>query len=191
MEAVSKLCRRVIWLHRGRLKADGTPDSVLSEYLEKAHSRSPSSSAAAPKEWGSREIWFDSVVLRDQRGTVTRTFRRGDKLVIDANVKSRLSGSVDGVLLGFSIHRMNGEKVIATNNLEMNQSLLSVNGSMKCSVEVELDILEPGAYLLGVALTDPVRSRDYHWREFFYPVTLLEERKDPPLKLVKASWKKR
>ena len=189
MEAVSKLCRRVVWLRRGKVVSDGEPGEVLSGYLESSQKRYTEPSAA-PREWGSREIWFESVTLRNGRGAPARTFRKGEKLVVDALVRSRLPGMVDGVIFGFSIHRSSGEKVIATNNLELNQPLLSVQGQLRASIEIDLEIEEPGAYLLGLALTDPRAGRDYHWQELFYPVTLLEERKEPPLRLKEALWKR-
>ncbi len=187
LDAVSKLCERAIWLHEGRIEMDGDADSVLSAYLETSQKKYISTTAT-PKEWGSREIWFDSVILRNADGTPSRTFRRGERIVIDTLIKSRLPSGVDNVVFGFSIHRPDGETVIGSNNLEMNQPLLKFQGSVSSRIEIDLDIAEPGTYLLGLALTDPEASRDYHWQEFFYPIALIEERKDPPLRLSEAIW---
>ncbi|MCK4807220.1 MAG: ABC transporter ATP-binding protein, partial [Candidatus Aegiribacteria sp.] len=189
LEAVSRLCERAIWLHEGRIKMDGAAEDVLSGYLELAHAQKKYiSTTATPKEWGTREIWFDSVSLRNVDGTPARTFRRGERIVVDTVIKSRLPSTVDNVVFGFSIHRTDGETVIGSNNLEMNQPLLSFQGSVNSRIEIDLDIAEPGTYLLGLALTDPEASLDYHWQEFFYPITLLDERKNPPLKLSEAIW---
>lgn len=188
MEAVSRLCRRVVWLHDGTVRMDGEPDDVLTGYLENSQKRHLESSAS-PREWGTRELWLESVTLRRSGGAPSRTFRKGERIVVDALLMSRVDGRVDDVVFGFSIHRADGERVIGTNNLELNQPLLSVDGSMRCSIEIDLDIEEPGSYLLGLALTDPKASRDYHWQECFYPLTLLEERKTPPLRLSSAVWK--
>lgn len=186
LEAVSRLCRRAIWLNNGSIKMDGTAESVLSGYLETAQKKFISATAE-PKEWGSREVWFDSVTLRNTDGSPSGTFRRGDKIIVDTVIKSCLP-SVDNVVFGFSIHRIDGETVIGSNNLEMNQPLLSFRGSVESRIEIDLDIAEPGSYLLGLALTDPQGNKDYHWQEFYYTITLLEERKDPPLRLSEAIW---
>ena len=187
LEAVSRLCRRAIWLHEGLIKMDGAVKDVLSGYLETTQKKHIEA-VATPKEWGSREIWFDSVIIRNAGGAPASTFRRGEKIVIDTMIKSRLPSIVDNVIFGFSIHRIDGETVIGTNNLEMNQPLLSLHGSSSSRIEIDLNILEPGTYLLGLALTDPEANKDYHWQEFFYTITLLEERKDPPLRLSEAVW---
>ena len=188
LEAVSRLCERAIWLHDGRIKMDGAAGDVLSKYLETAGKKKDITASATQKEWGSREVWFDSVILRRADGVPSTTFRRGEKIVVDAVIKSRLPSIVDNVVFGFSIHRMDGETVIGSNNLEMNQPLLSFSGSVGARIEIDLSIAEPGTYLLGVALTDPKANLDYHWQEFFYSLTLLEERKDPPLRLNEAIW---
>ncbi len=188
LEAVSRLCERAIWLHDGRIKMDGAAQDVLSGYLATARKKKHISASATPKEWGSREVWFDSVILRKEDGAPSSTFRKGEKVVIDAVIKSRLPSIVDNIVFGFSIHRIDGETVIGSNNLEMNQPLLSFQGSLESRIEIDLSIAEPGNYLLGLALTDPKANLDYHWQEFFYPLTLLEERKDPPLRLNEAIW---
>ncbi len=188
MKAVSRLCRRVVWLKDGKVVLDGEPGMMISEYLESSRRHAPET-GTSPREWGTREVWFDSVTIRNGDGVPARTFRRGEKLVVDAVVKSRMPGPVEGVVFGFSIHRNDGETIIATNNLEMNQPLLRVDGSCRASMEIVLEPREPGTYLLGIALTDPVKSKDYHWRDYFYPVTILEERRDPPLLLSGAVWK--
>lgn len=190
LEAVSKLCNRAIWLNEGRIKMDSDAEDVLSGYLQNVSARmNDVSTTATQKEWGSREIWFDSVKLRNSDGIPTRTFRKGDGIIVDTVIKSRVPSRVDNVVFGFSIHRTDGETVIGTNNLEMNQPLLSFTGSLESSIRIDLDIREPGTYLLGIALTDPEAGKDYHWQEFFYPITLIEERKNPPLRLSQAIWK--
>lgn len=187
LEAVSKLSRRVIWLHEGRVKMDGDVEDVLSGYLQNVQKKHISTTAT-PKEWGTREIWFDSVILRNADGAPASAFRRGERIVVDTVIKSRLSSVVGNVVFGFSIHRTDGETIIGSNNLEMNQPLLSFRGSVNSRIEIDLSIAEPGTYLLGLALTDPAANMNYHWQEFFYPISLIEERKDPPLKLSEAVW---
>ncbi len=188
IEAVSELCARTIWLHEGRVKMDGNTENTLSEYLENMQNRH-TSTTATPKEWGTREIWFESVSLKNSNGVPARTFGKGESIIVDTVIKSRSAAVVDNVVFGFSIHRADGEVVIGTNNLEMNQPLLRIEGSLNSIIELTLDIEEPGTYILGLALTDPEAGRDYHWQEYFYPITLIEERRYPPLRLSRAIWK--
>jgi ABC-type polysaccharide/polyol phosphate transport system ATPase subunit len=189
LDAVSNLCKRAVWLHEGIVRMDGDAEEVLAAYLQQESGKCANSSlSASPKEWGSREVWFDSVILRNEDGSPSSTFYRNEKIVVDTTLKSRSPSGVENVVFGFSVHRPGGETIIGSNNLEMNQPLLAFKGSTRSVITISLDIEEPGTYLLGLALTDPEAHKDYHWQEFFYPVTLLEERKEPPLRLAGAVW---
>jgi hypothetical protein len=115
-------------------------------------------------------------------------FRAGSKLKVRAVLRTRFPSGVDGVVFGFSICRTGGEKVIGVNNLELNQPLISFRSFAEVDLTIDLDVLEPGSYLLGLALTDPALGRDYHWQDWFYPLLLLGERKEPPLRLREAFW---
>jgi lipopolysaccharide transport system ATP-binding protein len=187
MEAVARLCSRAVWLEDGNVRRDGPVDSVLSEYLAGVQTRYSAASAEA-REWGSMEVRLESVTLRNSSGIPSRTFRKGETMSVDARIRSLLPGRVDGLLFGFSLHRPDGELVFGTNNLEMNRPLLHVEGEARVRLDIDLDVREPGTYLLGLAITDPRAGRDYHWQECFYPVTLLDERKEPPLLLHRADW---
>ncbi|MCD6588359.1 MAG: hypothetical protein J7K88_07395, partial [Candidatus Fermentibacteraceae bacterium] len=48
-------------------------------------------------------------------------------------------------------------------------------------IEVTPEIIEPGNYLLSISLTG--NNTDYHWQDYFYPISLLGERKTPPLRM--------
>lgn len=186
-EAVSRLCDRAIWLDAGRVRMDGPVQDVLSTYLSDASSRH-APAAVSPREWGTREVWFESVRLTTSSGAMSGTFRQGEELVVSADLATRMKGGVDGLVFGFSIHRPDGERIIGVNNLELNKPLISFRDRTRVHLGITLDILEPGSYLLGLALTDPRRSRDYHWQDYFYPLQLLGERREPPLRLVEAEW---
>ena len=77
--AVSRLCDRAIWLDAGRIVMDGPVQDVLSEYLSTA-TRIKTTASVAPREWGTREGYFDSVRLTDSTGTVSHSFRAGESL---------------------------------------------------------------------------------------------------------------
>jgi ABC-type polysaccharide/polyol phosphate transport system ATPase subunit len=186
-EAVSRLCDRAVWLEAGRVVMDGPAQDVLAAYLSSA-ARVQTAASAAPREWGTREVWLDSVRLTGAGGASTHSFRAGEPIVVEAGIATRLPGEVDGVVFGFSLHRTDGSTVIGVNNLELNQPLLRFRGRTEARLTIELDVLEPGNYLLGLALTDPQRGLDYHWQDFFYPVALLGERHEPPLRLKRAAW---
>jgi ABC-type polysaccharide/polyol phosphate transport system ATPase subunit len=186
-EAVLRLCERAIRLDRGHVLMDGPAADVMADYLSDASSRHMPA-AVSPREWGTREVWFEKVMLTDEGGLPSSSFRTGMKLAVRATLRTRFPAGVNGVVFGFSVCRPDGEQVIGVNNLELNQPLLAFRDSAEVELLIDLDVLEPGSYLLGLALTDPVGRRDYHWQDWFYPLLLLGDRKEPPMRLREAFW---
>ena len=186
--AVRRLCDRAIWLGEGRVVMDGPVQDVLAAYMSST-TPGPGAVACSPREWGTRAVRFDRVVITDADDLPVASFGPGRTLRVRAEISTSLPGGVDGVVFGFSLHRPDGERVMGANNLELNQPLLSLKSRAVVSMDLDLDTLEPGGYLLGLALTDPARCRDYHWQDFFYPVALSGERRDPPVRLRRASWR--
>jgi ABC-type polysaccharide/polyol phosphate transport system ATPase subunit len=185
-EAVRRLCARALWLDSGKIRMDGPVDDVMGAYLEEnAGKLLCSTAAASPREWGNREVFFSHVTVTHGNGIPARTFRQGDSIRINTVINTRDGKRIDGIILGFSLHRPDGETVLASNNLENGEPLLSVNSSSRASVSITPEIIEPGNYLLSISLTG--NDNDYHWQDFFYPVSLLGARKTPPLKLSSLS----
>ncbi len=186
-ETVTRLCDRAVWLDSGRVAMDGPVAEVMGAYLA-----SPRPSGApvttCPREWGTREVSFDRVEITDPGGGSPLSFGPGRTIRVRAQLQTSIPGGVSGLVFGFSIHRPGGEPVVAVNNLELGQPLLSFERRATVNLDIDLETHEPGYYLLGLALTDPVRGRDYHWQEYFHPLHLSGERRDPPLTLGKASW---
>ena len=189
MEAVSRLCDRVIWLDRGRVVRDGSPGEVLPDYLSSASRSRAADKSVAPREWGTREVYFQDVELTDAGGTPCRRFRAGERMLVRARLSSREGRRVEDVVYGFSIHRTDGETVVGVNNLELNQPLVTVEGELEVEMELELAVPEPGNYLMGIALTDPVKGADYHWLDYHFPLELLGPRRTEPVRLVSAEWR--
>jgi ABC-type polysaccharide/polyol phosphate transport system ATPase subunit len=187
MEAVSRLCERVIWLREGRVVMDGDPDRVVGSYVSE-FGRPVSSGTVDASEWGTREVRFGSLEVRNESGVPSRTFRPGQKILVDAEIVNRLPDKVDGLVFGFSLHRPDGRTVIGTNNLELNQPLLQVRDRLRATLEINLEAAEPGEYLLGLALTDPVQNKDYHWLDYHFRLVLLGEEKGRPVVLKSARW---
>ncbi|MCK5035528.1 MAG: ABC transporter ATP-binding protein [Candidatus Sabulitectum sp.] len=181
-EAVRRLCTRAIWLDAGRARMDGPVDDVLGAYLDANAGRLQNTAAsAAPREWGNREVFFSRVTLTDGHGIPTRSFRQGDTLKVNTLIETREGREVKNIILGFSIHRPDGETILASNNLENGEPLLTISGSGEASISITPEIVEPGNYLLSISLTG--NSTDYHWQDHFYPISLLGAKQTPPLRI--------
>ncbi|MFO7627318.1 MAG: ABC transporter ATP-binding protein [Candidatus Fermentibacteraceae bacterium] len=186
--AVKSLCERAVWLDAGRVRMDGPAEWVLDEYLAASGGQVPKpGTAVTPREWGTREVFFERVSITLTDGTPASEFRPGEPVHVNT-VISKVSGPpVDNVILGFSLHRPDGETVLSGNNLESGVPLLTVAGGRTASMVFRLQTLEPGNYLLGISLTG--NGTDYHWHDYMYPLSLLGERKPLPVILESVEYR--
>jgi ABC-type polysaccharide/polyol phosphate transport system ATPase subunit len=184
-EAVRRLCPRAVWLDRGRVVRDGPSSEVMGSYLSAPAARP---AGTCPREWGTREVRFESVEITGTDDLPSPVFRPGEAVRVKTSLACDVPGGVDGLVFGFSLHRTDGETVVAANNLELGSPLISFSGAVEVVLDLHLAVDEPGQYLLGLALTDPRRGRDYHWREFYYPLQFAGERRTPPVRLGRAVW---
>jgi len=186
-DAVKSLCERAVWLDSGAVRMDGESDAVLGEYLLSAGgNRRVERVSVSPREWGNREVFFERVSITGEGGVETAVFRPGTPLTVRAEISGGKDRPVENVILGYSVHRPDGEVVLAGNNLEAGFPLLTVAGRVSAAITLRLTTLEPGNYILGVSLTG--NETDYHWQDYCYPLALLGERMSPPLRLEKVEF---
>ncbi|HZT93717.1 MAG TPA: ABC transporter ATP-binding protein [Gaiellaceae bacterium] len=94
LQSIREMCDRVLWLHEGRIAADGDPDEVVEQYRAVAHEQ-------AQREFARRFALLESAragsggvsvehfaASTAPGGRPVSVFRLGDPLVIDAVISS-------------------------------------------------------------------------------------------------------
>ena len=72
-EAIRSMCTRVLWLHRGRLIADGDPDEILDDYKRLMKLRRQERRASHPHDPGESPPHAHPLPSPTHRGTPWRT----------------------------------------------------------------------------------------------------------------------
>jgi lipopolysaccharide transport system ATP-binding protein len=107
MQAVTRLCSRVLWLQSGELRGDGEAKSVVSSYL---HERSET---GAEKYWndeeqrpGNEHAQLLSLRIRDEDGKTMSTADIGNRVGIE--MAYRVSSSGKNIVAGFQFYNEQG-----------------------------------------------------------------------------------
>ncbi len=90
LQAIRKVCTRVLWIRGGRVQLDASPDQAVEAYLESVQQDReeelrggrPSSAVEGVTRWGSGEIEIESVTTHDEQGREKSVFRTHEDLVI-------------------------------------------------------------------------------------------------------------
>ena len=83
LEAVRQLCRRALLFESGTMRADGGVEEVAEQYM------SSLSDGTVNLDLKQHGLTIRRIVLRNQRGDATLTFRPGDDLIVEIHYDAR------------------------------------------------------------------------------------------------------
>jgi lipopolysaccharide transport system ATP-binding protein len=101
LDAVRNLCRRAVWLKRGRLHQDGEVAEIVEAYVENISSERAFSYTNA--DYG---LVIQSVVLKNGRGEQTSQFFPGDNLVVE--ISYHAEKRIEKPILALGVLGVNG-----------------------------------------------------------------------------------
>jgi len=159
MGAVNSLCRRSIWIHEGKVVADGKSQSVVADYMQAMGSGSLVSTAK-----GNEPLFIERVVLRNARGEVTDQFDSGDDICLD--IEYVANGRINRPNLWVQIANSIGQGVCIANTMFDGHSPDFLEGPGKATCVFRAPRLTPQAYAIWMG----TRAAD--------GVTLLSNSKD-------------
>jgi len=159
LRLVQRLCDRVFWLEKGRIREVGPPDQVIRDYIaavaeqrERSLISSNVSRVLAPPD-GALQIY--EVTLSDEKGQPKAVFRSGDPFHV--RIRYRCAHRIERPVFSILIHRSDGTYVSSTNTYDIDPlDIGPIEGSGEIVVRIaRLDLYE-GDYLLSIgAYTEP------------------------------------
>ena len=148
---VQKLCRSAIWLHEGRVAAQGDVFEVSQRYMAAQEARQKRE-ASAPDSGGQPEFSVESVSINGVPGTGPVSVPFGGQLVQDVVLRSR-DGFVPVLLNGWV--RADGTPVYGVSS-EMDGVPAQALGDGRFRFRLAFDAIKllPGSYLLRASAMD-------------------------------------
>jgi len=175
LNAVQRLCHRVLWFDHGRVRMEGAPAGVVQAYLDHVHRRDerslamPNQQAAIPR-WGSGRLQIERVYLTDSTGMERYQFETGETVHI--HLRYRALERIERPVFGLAIHRHDGVHICGPNTAFSGLEIPWVDGEGELIYTIpSLPLLE-GTYLVSVSATDEreVEIFDYHDRAYMFRV---------------------
>jgi lipopolysaccharide transport system ATP-binding protein len=176
---VRTLCDRAVWLERGQVRAQGTPDDVYDAYhgalLAETERRSEELEAAEktagrprretkPDRWGTFEVEIVDVRVMPTSVTAGEVSALAP-IRIEVDVVPRTP--VTDPIVAVSFHRSSdASKVLDVNTDADGLWLGRVHRPATVAVELERLDLEPGVYLVAAGVYERAWTfvYDYHWQ---------------------------
>jgi hypothetical protein len=195
---IERLCDEVVWLHRGRVMAQGSAREIVGRYLEHVaveetealgveHRQAEAAVAAGTTtRWGSRDVELTRVRLTDRDGHERYLYETGEACTIRLAYAARRP--VDDPVFGIAILRKDGVICYGTNTAIEGLTLGKLESDGEIAVEIRALALVEGEYLLDVA----VHARDghpYDYHSRLYAFAVRSRTKDTGIARLAHDWR--
>jgi lipopolysaccharide transport system ATP-binding protein len=168
MSAVESLCTSVMWLDRGVIRAIGSPEQVIHEYLASGYSDESgeeqridlSNVARSPRLAGGR---IESITFVRGHGSLRRRawhvcFGESFNLILDCS----LSRAMPGTVVGIGIRNDRGEDVLTSHSCDTTAGEWPEGSrSTRATLRVDAPWLRPGRYFVEVSMVSGMRQIDH------------------------------
>lgn len=152
LDMMRKLCTRLIWMEKGRVRGSGKPEAMIQQYLAFLQERGLPPALASIggfERLGSREIEIVGVRLLDGRQQEKDTFLTGEKMSVEISYIAHQP--VREPEFGLAIHRQDGVQVNGPNTQFSGIHIEQVAGAGRIYYHIERLPLLPASYVLSVA----------------------------------------
>jgi ABC-2 type transport system ATP-binding protein len=159
MGNLRSMCDSMVWLERGTVVESGSPQSIVDEYLDRAHEERTTDDSGATR-WGSGEAQVGAVELIDAADGRQKTLvHTGDDVIFRLHWLAH--EPVEQPVFGLSLETVEGVVVTASSTRETYEAPRVLQGSGWVDFRLPRLTLLPGAYDLQVSLTDRAGIHTY------------------------------
>jgi len=152
MAAVSALCTRALLLSHGSLKADGSPATVIQDYLIPAAVEGGGADLleAEGRARGVKPV-FTSLRILGPSGAQTTALLPGDQVSIELSLA--LPRPLRAPRIGVGVNNARGDRVFALATYLSPQPVARLSGQSSIQASFRLPPLYPGRYSLDISLS--------------------------------------
>jgi len=166
VHAVLEVCPRVIVLERGAKLIDAEAREAVGTYLR----RMPGRSANRTQRYEDSPIVIRKVAFVDRHGREQESFRSGDSVVVRILLEARVP--VNRPVIGLAFYGSDGTCLYGHNCKIDQWDSGEVEGSVEYEVSYDGVHLQPGRYLVSVAVCDRTQLRDYAYEDRAYSFSI-------------------
>lgn len=181
-EQVETLCERGIWIHKGRVRADGPLTEITQEYQQFQFSgllegdpkseRAELSAFIPYSRFGTGLVTMRNVRTCDEHGTAKRFFRPGEALQVEFDAVAK--EDVDEVAVHMILERP-GRSVTFADSAQEEHLFSLKKGEQRIKLQAPTLPLRPGPYFMTLSIgpIDHTESR-YDGHQKIYTFTIAE-----------------
>lgn len=183
LETIKNVSDRIALIDEGKVIDLGAPGDVVEEYIRLGLYRK---GELVVKEWGSRDIEIEKVILCDKDGKQQERFISGHPMMVKIHYNAKQN--IENVAFGFSIADGEGRLCYGTNTLIEKYPVSSVSGRGVMTVEFSPLTLLQGKYYISLAIHSADHKSHYHRQENWYVFWVEPDRKADGFLNIPCKW---
>ncbi len=185
---IEQICERSIWIHEGKIRAEGPAREVDLEYMEfmgqqmqaaarkeqlaQSAESTVEETADAPEEptqsgekkrWGNGRARIRQIRLTDADGTLQTVFRTGETVQI--TLRYQVKQPVENPVFGVGIFRQDGVQCYGTNTRIDQVSVAPLTADGTVTLTLSPLYLLPGTYTIDLAVESGDGIPVDYWKE--------------------------
>ncbi|MFQ5435183.1 MAG: Wzt carbohydrate-binding domain-containing protein, partial [Anaerolineae bacterium] len=191
LDMVRKLCTRLVWMEKGKIRGIGEPETIIQQYLVAMQSRLRKANSLTPKgteRLGTGDVEITAVRFIDKIHQESNTFVTGDPLTIEINYCAHQP--VKQPEFGLAIYRDDGIQINGPNSQFAGLFIDEISGRGVVRYQIpELPLL-PARYVVTAAVHDsryPI-TYDHHEKAYEFQVVAGSSREIFGLFFIPATW---
>jgi ABC-type polysaccharide/polyol phosphate transport system ATPase subunit len=164
LQTVEEFCDEAFLVHHGKLVARGNPQDVVLQYIKAYMGEG---GYLYTQEFGTREVEFTDVRLRDAEGREAPSFVTGQPMLVD--ISYRAHKRIEKPVFGFSVKTGNGFYVFGSNTQIAKYPIDAIEGDGAVRLRLDPVTLMQGNFFLSLSIHSWDHAEQYHRREDWYP----------------------
>ena len=160
MDQIEKICDRSIWIHEGKIRAEGTTFAVHTKYLKYMEQKRLETDPKASGRWGNGKAHITNVALYNEKGENTDVFSTEGAMTIEFSYE--VKEKVENAVFGIGIFRADGAHCYGTNTRLEKYEKFDLEEDGVVRVHIPRVALLASTYILGVTIESEEIPIDYH-----------------------------
>jgi lipopolysaccharide transport system ATP-binding protein len=158
--AVANLCTRAIWLELGRIRDQGSVESVLASYISSIQSGSDASIRDRQDRTGDGRVRVTNVDFLNARGEATTSFRSGEDASIVISYEAHGADPIRHAHASIALETTLGEKVGMISSLFTGDEFDELPPAGRITCRLPALPLGTGEYVVSVVIASADRVAD-------------------------------
>lgn len=183
LQTVEEFCHEAFLVHGGAIVAKGPPGEVILSFIRRYMGEG---GQILTQEFGTREIEFTGVTVRDGEGRETATLTTGRPMFVE--VAYRAHRRIERPVFGFSIKTGNGFYVYGSNTQLAGMEIPAVEGEGVVRLVLDPLTLMHGNFFLSLSVHSWDHVTQYHRREDWYPFAVRNPTGAPGVFQLASRW---